>query len=48
VKRIADCQAPGLIAAAVFAGHRYGRELGEDAVDVARDRVVIGELTTSA
>ena len=27
--RIGDCLAPGTIAAAVYAGHRYARELGE-------------------
>ena len=43
VRRIGDCQAPGLIVAAVFAGHRYARELGGNAADVARDRVLIGE-----
>ncbi len=30
--RIGDCEAPGTIAAAVHAGHRYAREL-----DVAQD-----------
>ncbi|WP_373050556.1 oxidoreductase [Thalassovita aquimarina] len=29
VTRIGDCLAPGTIAAAVYAGHRYARELGE-------------------
>ena len=31
--RIGDCYAPGTIAAAVYAGHRYARELGEPASD---------------
>ena len=39
VQRIGDCQAPGIIAAAVFAGHRYGRELGTNVTDVERERV---------
>ncbi len=30
---IGDCHAPGTIAAAVYAGHRYARELGEAAVE---------------
>ena len=30
--RIGDCYAPGTIAAAVYGGHRYARELGEPAV----------------
>jgi dimethylamine/trimethylamine dehydrogenase len=29
VTRIGDCLAPGTIAAAVYAGHRYAREFGE-------------------
>ncbi|MEM9199967.1 MAG: NADH:flavin oxidoreductase, partial [Pseudomonadota bacterium] len=31
--RIGDCLAPGTIAAAVWAGHRYARELGEPPVE---------------
>ncbi len=31
VTRIGDCLAPGTIAAAVYSGHRYARELGEPA-----------------
>jgi dimethylamine/trimethylamine dehydrogenase len=31
--RIGDCHAPGTIAAAVYAGHRYARELGQAASD---------------
>ena len=30
LKRIGDCEAPAIIAAAVYAGHRYARELEED------------------
>ena len=44
--RIGDCLAPGTIAAAVYSGHRYARELGEvspdDAVPYERELV---ELT---
>ncbi|MEM7429359.1 MAG: FAD-dependent oxidoreductase [Pseudomonadota bacterium] len=29
VTRIGDCNAPGLVATAVYAGHRYAREFGE-------------------
>ncbi len=32
LRRIGDCEAPAIIAAAVYSGHRYARELGE-AVD---------------
>jgi dimethylamine/trimethylamine dehydrogenase len=28
--KIGDCDAPAIIAAAVYAGHRYARELGSD------------------
>jgi dimethylamine/trimethylamine dehydrogenase len=31
--RIGDCYAPGTIAAAVYSGHRYARELGEPLTD---------------
>ena len=30
VKRIGDCEAPAIIASAVFSGHRYARELEEE------------------
>jgi dimethylamine/trimethylamine dehydrogenase len=30
LKKIGDCDAPAIIAAAVYAGHRYARELGDD------------------
>jgi len=39
--RIGDCAAPGVIAQATFAGHRYARELGSKSSEVLRDRVVI-------
>ena len=39
--RIGDCAAPGMIAQAVFAGHRYARELGANDIEVERDRVII-------
>ena len=45
LRRIGDCDAPAIIAAAVYAGHRYAREL--DAAEVSparRDRVVPGEF----
>ena len=34
--RIGDCDAPGTIAAAVYAGHRAARTLGAEATDEAR------------
>ena len=30
LKRIGDCHGPATIAAAVYEGHRYARELGEE------------------
>ena len=41
LSRIGDCAAPGMIAEAVFAGHRYARELGANDIEVDRDRVVV-------
>ncbi len=43
VKRIGDCLAPGAIFHAVYAGHRYAREFGAPAVEVAfqRERIVV-------
>jgi dimethylamine/trimethylamine dehydrogenase len=43
VRRIGDCDAPAIIAAAVYAGHRYARELEETALQPPhRDRFVPG------
>jgi dimethylamine/trimethylamine dehydrogenase len=42
VRRIGDCEAPAIIAAAVYAGHRYARELDSpegDHAQVPHDRV---------
>ena len=41
VERIGDCAAPHIIAQAVFAGHRYAREMGANEIEADRDRVVI-------
>ena len=45
LRRVGDCQAPGIIATAVYEGHRYARELGTevdaDAVPFRRERHVI-------
>ena len=30
LNKIGDCDAPAIIAAAIYAGHRYARELGTD------------------
>ena len=40
IQRVGDCRAPGIIAAAVYAGHKAARELGESEILVKRDRVV--------
>ena len=37
IRKIGDCDAPAIIAAAVFAGHRYARVLEED---VDRDNLL--------
>ncbi|MEM7561544.1 MAG: FAD-dependent oxidoreductase [Pseudomonadota bacterium] len=41
MQRIGDCRAPGIIAAAVYAGHRCARELGAESASYKRDRVVV-------
>jgi dimethylamine/trimethylamine dehydrogenase len=45
LRRIGDCAAPGTIAAAVYAGHRAARGLGDpegEAADPPRERPVLG------
>jgi dimethylamine/trimethylamine dehydrogenase len=45
IRRIGDCEAPAIIAAAVYAGHRYARELDcRDGTDVAAKRDSLLEL----
>jgi dimethylamine/trimethylamine dehydrogenase len=44
--RVGDCLAPGTIAAAVYAGHRYARELGEPVTDAAPFRRELPTLAT--
>jgi dimethylamine/trimethylamine dehydrogenase len=41
LQRVGDCRAPGIIAAAVYAGHKAARELGCSEVELKRDRVVV-------
>lgn len=46
LNRIGDCEAPGLIAASVYAGHRYARELGANCdfdESFKHDRVDVGK-----
>ena len=42
LERIGDCAAPGIIAQATHAGHRYAQMLGDKSITAERDRVVIG------
>jgi len=44
--RIGDCFGPGTIAAAVYGGHRYARELGEPASDAAPFRRELPQLAS--
>ena len=48
VRRIGDCHAPGIIATAVYEGHRYAREIGvesnADALPFRRERQVVEAL----
>ena len=44
LQRIGDCAAPGIIAAAVFAGHKVAREMGQDKLtplEIKREQVVV-------
>jgi dimethylamine/trimethylamine dehydrogenase len=41
MQRIGDCRAPGIIAAAVYAGHKAARELGQPQAGFKRDRVML-------
>ena len=41
LQRVGDCRAPGIIAAAVYAGHKAARELGCQQSEFKRDRVVV-------
>lgn len=41
LQRIGDCRAPGIVAAAVYAGHKTARELGQTEINFKRDRVVV-------
>ena len=40
LQRIGDCRAPGLVAAAIYAGHRAARELGGEAAQARRERML--------
>ncbi|WP_425046254.1 FAD-dependent oxidoreductase [Primorskyibacter sp. S87] len=47
LEKIGDCDAPAIIAAATYAGHRYARELGNpyDVEQMRHDRVDVGETS---
>ncbi len=47
LKRIGDCEAPAIIAAAVYAGHRYAREL-EAEPNLLHDRVDVRQTPDGA
>ena len=49
--RVGDCEAPAIIAAAVYAGHRYARQLDEPVevdMPLRHDRVDVGETRDGA
>ena len=52
LRRVGDCQAPGIIATAVYEGHRYARELGTATgpgdVPFRRERHVIEPATAES
>ena len=45
VKRIGDCYGPATIAAAVYEGHRYARELGAEPGDAIPFRRELTKLS---
>jgi dimethylamine/trimethylamine dehydrogenase len=45
LKPIGDCLGPATIAAAVYEGHRFARELGEEATEIPYQREIT-ELST--
>ena len=47
LSRIGDCYAPGTIAAAVYAGHRFARELGEPPLTGVPFRRELPQLATN-
>jgi dimethylamine/trimethylamine dehydrogenase len=47
VTRIGDCLAPGLIAYAVYAGHRYARELDANDLGEVKFRRPLPLMATS-
>ncbi len=40
LKQIGDCHGPATIAAAVYEGHRFARELGEEVSDIPYRREI--------
>ena len=51
LKRIGDCEAPAIVAAAVYAGHKFAREIGEEVdldVPMKHDRVDVGAVLPSS
>jgi dimethylamine/trimethylamine dehydrogenase len=49
VRRVGDCMGPGIIATAIYEGHRYAREIGDEievgVVPFRRERLVIDPAT---
>ena len=41
IVRVGDCSAPGTIGTAVFAGHRYAREMDAGETPILRERAVV-------
>lgn len=48
LQRIGDCDAPAIIAAAVYAGHRYGRMLDTADTPSRQDRIDVGDTPEGA
>jgi dimethylamine/trimethylamine dehydrogenase len=48
VERVGDCSAPGIIASAVYSGHRYARAMDSDAAQFRRERATTPTKAASA
>ena len=41
ITRVGDCSAPGIIASAVYRGHRYAREMDSEPGEAPRERAIV-------
>jgi dimethylamine/trimethylamine dehydrogenase len=48
IERVGDCSAPGIIASAVYSGHRYARAMDSDGAQFRRERATTPTKAASA